>query len=498
MTRRHPLRAGACITALMIAPAAHADVTAQQVWAAWQDSMTQYASGAEVTTGAVDEQGNTVTVTDFALTSDSDGDTFKMTIPQVVFTGADDGTVAITLSESVPVEIGSPNGTAIALSIAQTGTAITASGSPEDMTYDVAADQYVIAIDSLTTPEGPVTGDMRVTLNTVSGNSNTRTGDTNASTYDVTVGTADILVDIATPEDESLMLSGKVDGIASTGSSSAPADLDFSDPAAIFGGEYTAQGSYTSGPSAYIINVDGTSTMNGTSTTGPGTMTYAIGPEGLGYEVSVTDVAAELTSSEMPFPFSLSAGSYDVALQAPVAPTDAPAPLRLLLGLSDVTVNDEIWAMFDPASALSHDPATIRLDVSGAAKLDVAVMDPAQAAALAGQPGFPGEIESLTLNDLTIDAVGLNVSGTGEFTFDNTDTTTFPGMPRPEGSATFDIVGANALIDKLIEMGLIPAEQAMMPRMMLGMFAKPTGEDALQSVIEVKDGQVLANGQRIR
>jgi hypothetical protein len=71
-------------------------------------------------------------------------------------------------------------------------------------------------------------------------------------------------------------------------------------------------------------------------------------------------------------------------------------------------------------------------------------------------------------------------------------------MPRPDGTVTIDVAGANALIDNLITMGLIPAEQAMMPRMMLGMFAKPVGEDAVQSVIEVKDGQVMANGQRIR
>jgi hypothetical protein len=138
------------------------------------------------------------------------------------------------------------------------------------------------------------------------------------------------------------------------------------------------------------------------------------------------------------------------------------------------------------------------VDISGAAQLDVALMDAEQAQALAMKPGFPGKIENLSLNALTIDAVGLNVDGSGEFTFDNADTTTFPGMPRPDGMVTINVTGANALIDNLIAMGLIPADQAMMPRMMLGMFAKPVGEDALQSVIEVKDGQVLANGQRIR
>lgn len=498
MTTSQTLRASACLTAMMIAPAAWADVTAQQVYAAWQDSMTQYSQGAEITTGAVDDAGNTVTVTDFALNSDRDGETLRITIPQIVFAGADDGTVAITLSDTIPVEISSATGTKMAMSVTQTGAAITASGTPEDLTYAATADQYIIAIDSLTAPGGPVTGDMRVTLNGVAGSTNAKTGDRVESTYDLTATSADLLVDVTAPDATKVMVSGKIDGVASAGSSSAPADMDYSDPAVMFGGDYTAKGSYTSGPSAYIININGEMALDGTSTTGPGAMQFNVGPDGLGYEIAVSDVAADLTSSEMPFPFRLSAASYDVALTTPVAPTDAPVPFRLLLGLTDVTVNDEIWAMVDPTAALPRDPATVKLDVSGDVQLDVAVMDPAQAEALSEQQGFPGKIDSLSLNELTIDAVGLDVKGSGDFTFDNADTTTFPGMPNPTGSVTIDVVGANALIDKLIAMGLIPAEQAMMPRMMLGMFAKPVGDDALQSVIEVKDGQVLANGQRIR
>jgi hypothetical protein len=51
----------------------------------------------------------------------------------------------------------------------------------------------------------------------------------------------------------------------------------------------------------------------------------------------------------------------------------------------------------------------------------------------------------------------------------------------------------------LIQMGLIPEDQAMMPRMMLGMFATPVGDDMLTSTIEVNaEGHVLANGQRLR
>jgi hypothetical protein len=49
-------------------------------------------------------------------------------------------------------------------------------------------------------------------------------------------------------------------------------------------------------------------------------------------------------------------------------------------------------------------------------------------------------------------------------------------------------------------MGLVPEDQAMAARMMLGLFARPgDGPDTLTSKIEVKgDGAILANGQRLQ
>ena len=55
-------------------------------------------------------------------------------------------------------------------------------------------------------------------------------------------------------------------------------------------------------------------------------------------------------------------------------------------------------------------------------------------------------------------------------------------------------------MDKLVAMGLLPQDQAMGARMMLGLFARPgEGEDTLVSKIEVSgDGAISANGQRLQ
>ena len=111
----------------------------------------------------------------------------------------------------------------------------------------------------------------------------------------------------------------------------------------------------------------------------------------------------------------------------------------------------------------------------------------------------PGELNGIQLTELTVRAAGAEITGDGAFTFDNSDLDTFDGFPRPEGDVNLAINGINGLVDKLIQMGIVPEDQAMMPRMMLGMFATPVGDDMLTSKIEVNsEGHVLANGQRLR
>jgi len=55
-------------------------------------------------------------------------------------------------------------------------------------------------------------------------------------------------------------------------------------------------------------------------------------------------------------------------------------------------------------------------------------------------------------------------------------------------------------MDKLVQMGLLPQEQAMGARMMMGLFARPgEGPDSLTSTLEINaEGHILANGQRIQ
>ena len=66
--------------------------------------------------------------------------------------------------------------------------------------------------------------------------------------------------------------------------------------------------------------------------------------------------------------------------------------------------------------------------------------------------------------------------------------------------ADLTLVGANGLIDKLIQMGFVSDQDAMGARMMMGMLAVPgDAPDTLNSTIEINEqGHIMANGQRIK
>ncbi|SMX41905.1 DUF2125 domain-containing protein [Octadecabacter ascidiaceicola] len=184
---------------------------------------------------------------------------------------------------------------------------------------------------------------------------------------------------------------------------------------------------------------------------------------------------------------------YDVPLNA----SDESQDFRVATSLKDVTIGESIWGMFDPSGQLPRDPAEISFDVTGMGTNGMDLLDFAAMAGLMGPP--PIEVDEVTIENLRIAAVGADATATGSMTFDWTDFQTIPGIARPEGTVTVNLTGANALMDKLVAMGLIPEEDLMMPRMMMGMFATPVGDDMLETVLEVNsEGHVLANGQRLQ
>ena len=152
--------------------------------------------------------------------------------------------------------------------------------------------------------------------------------------------------------------------------------------------------------------------------------------------------------------------------------------------------------MVDPGKSLSRDPATIVIDLVGKVMLLTDLSNPENLKHLKGPPAIPVSVD---LNELTAIFAGAVLNGSGAVRFNMENTESFGGMPQPVGEVNLRLKGGFGLMDKLVELGLVPPDAAMGIRAMSGAFAKPVGDDELESKIELtEDGGILANGQRIK
>lgn len=226
---------------------------------------------------------------------------------------------------------------------------------------------------------------------------------------------------------------------------------------------------------------------------------FALDALQLHYAAGSKAVLLSITAPDIPVPYlTIELGELAFDLAMPVAKSATPAAFTFLTRIVDLKVPDALWAMIDPAGSLPHTPATLIIDTKGTATLtkdlitDVTNLE-------AGTTELPGQLNSLDLTQLLARVAGAEVTAAGAFTFDNTDTTTIPDMPYPTGKIDIKAVGVNALIDKLVAMGLLPEDQAMEGRMMLSMFANTSADkDEMTSTLEFKDKHFFANGQQLQ
>ncbi len=489
------------VAALLSGSAAYAQVSAQQVWDNWKSSFDMYEDGI-VTIGSEDLADGVLTVTDISINSvdEESGVTVSGTIASVEFTEQGDGSVAVTMSEETPITIATVNAdgteTTVSLALRQTDMEIVVSGSPDVMTYDLSATRSAIELDEITEDGVAVPAEASLAINDMAGTYTITTADMRTVEYDVGAASVDLAVNVTDQETKTLVdISGTIMDLASTVSMMMPLPENTTPETVLMDG-MAMEGGYTFGQSDYVFDISEAGVdSNGTATVEGGSLDFVLSKDNFGYSSASTGIAINATSPMMPFPVTITLAEYGLDLLMPMSKTDEPVDYAVGVNLTDLSLNEEIWALVDPGATLPRDPATVQLDVTGTAKLLFDLVDPAQSEAMA-MAAAPGEIHSLNLNNLSVSFGGANLAGKGAFTFDNADMTTFPGFPRPEGSVDLVVNGANGLMDKLVEIGLLPGEQVQMARMMMGMFAIATGDDQLTTKVEIgADGAIMINGQ---
>lgn len=501
-------RGGAAAAIFVVsAQAALADLSAQEVWQDWKAYLT---SAGYTVSGTEDQSGSTLTVSDVSMTMpipEEDG-SGTLTLPEIKFVENGDGTVNVLLPQEFPLGFEfSAEGEDFAgtLVYAHAGTPMKVSGDTENMNYDYSSGKVSLTLDSLRAEGETIPAEVvqaQIALDdVVTKTAMTRNG---ARNYDQSLTASSFSYDIAFQDPESDdhgVFKGMLRGLGFTGTSTVPAEAGSGDMQALLAAGFAFDGTFTfNGGSGMISGADGRDTFAMESSSEGGEIAVAMDRRHLSYDLSQTGTTVNLSGSDIPFPLALSMAEAGLKLMLPLEKSEEEQDFALGVTLRDFAVPEMLWGLIDPTGQLPHDPATLVLDLAGKGKVLFDMFDPETVKDLEKGGAQPGELNALTVKQLRVSAAGAELTGTGDFTFNNEDLTSFDGMPAPAGAADLKLTGANTLIDRLIQMGLISDGDAMGARMMMGMLAVPgEGEDTLTSKIEIsEDGQIRANGQRIK
>ncbi|PSL21324.1 DUF2125 domain-containing protein [Shimia abyssi] len=494
------IAAPSLLASVLLSSTALADIGARDVWESWRSYLGGF--GYDIS-ASENTDGNTLNIKDFTLGMKIPEDDGTVTVEMggLQFVENGDGTVEVVIPAEMPIHFlvkadgENVDGT---ITVSSKGYSTIVSGTPEEMVYTYNASEIGVALTDLTVDGEVIPGIVaNAIMGGVLGRSSMAVGETVATQQKMSIETLNYTIQGTDPDGGgSLDVKGGITGIDMDFDGVVPLGDYTEDPQAFFEAGFDIAGGYTlEGSEMTMQFIEDGAAGNMSFNTGAGEMGMEMNNSIMAYSGIVQDVALNMLVPDVPLPIDVSFGEFGYGFEMPLQAGDEPQDFGFGLVLGDLSVSEMLWSMVDPGQVLPHDPATLVLDLSGKATLFADLMTLDEDAS-----EVPGELNSLTLNELLLNIAGASVTGTGDFVFDNTDMQSFDGFPRPEGALDLNITGVNALMDKLVEMGLLPEEQAMGARMMMSMFSVPgEGEDTLTSTIEVNEqGHVLANGQRLK
>ncbi|WP_116133566.1 DUF2125 domain-containing protein [Tropicimonas sp. IMCC34043] len=498
---KHRILCGASAAVLAASASAGWSLTAQEAWDTWETTAQTF--GQTVTVGREIPGDGTLTLRDVTVASDEEGRTMVAKVAEVVLTDQADGTVRMTLSPEVPVTVTNTEtpdeAVMVSLLIGQSGLEIVGSDADGPTRFAIAAPSVTAKVVKMTINDLIQPLQLDAGLQGLRGSYVLAPGAGGEMSSDMAADS--FAFDLGYGKEGSggaLAADVTVSNLTSVARSVGVTRDVTDDLGAALRSGMASEGRAGYGPAAFDIEFrDGPQVFHANGGLASGSVDFALDAQRLSYEVGYQGLDVTASGSSIPLPdLHLALGKAGIGFAFPSQPSDTAEPFGVNLALEDLALDEGLWSMVDPAGVLPRDPATLQLDLSGLGRWSADLFDPAAMAALDAQGVAPGEVEAVTIDKLNLVALGAQLTGTGGFTFDPTDTTTFEDIPRPEGTVDLTMTGGLDLIENLTKTGLIPQEQVMMVRMMVGMFAKPgKGPDELTSQITIApDGRVLING----
>ncbi|MCB5411341.1 DUF2125 domain-containing protein [Pseudogemmobacter faecipullorum] len=502
---RHFVIASAFAT--LMGGSAHAALTADQIWKSWQDGAAQI--GLTISAATEAKSGSTLNLNGVSFAPA--GEPALVTISDMTLTENSDGSVTITPGADIGASHGdASNGGSVKMT--HEALVIQASEGDDgaivydysagklDLSYQMTSEGFSFEEEASETP-APGKDDGRFSFADLEGSYIDTPGENRIFALAMTA--AQVVYEVNSDHPSLEMKSSQsttVEDIEVAGSLTMPSELLLAD---VKGAEDFA----TALRQGFAISLEGTQGVSkGTGSAsdmffpyemsmeaGPGTFAFSLDQDKL-HLASASDEGTKitLTTPMTEESVTLSIADMGIEMTSPVIAAEEAGDYKFALKLGQLTIDEAVWAMFDPGAALERAPFDFDFDFSGKARVDWPAMI---AASDAGQPEVMPEPESLDINRANVKAAGAELDATGALTFDNS-----MGIPAPLGEANISLTGAEKLISGLIAVGAITEEDAMMARMMMGAIMVPgSAEDSLVSKLEFKEGfQIFANGQQIQ
>lgn len=486
-----PTLAGAAALMLATAPAAWAELQAPTIWADWQEVYNRF--GGSLEAASTEYANGTLTLEGVSYTTDLADVASIANYGTITMVEQADGTVVIEVPANVQADTTTTaEGVEIAqsMSMRHQGLSIVAREDGAERVYDIAADTMTLEVDSVITAQGETASPTTVTMRFAGMQSVYRSG----------------LGDDGQGFEQTLVFDG-IDVGSRFAEDGASVDLSY----ALVGVTSDFEGVYgplSEGPikglSDMNITYDGTLDHSGSTlriagdtpdgpldvsgTSAAGTLAFDLGADSLSYSLASTGAEIVAQVPGFPLPVAVSMEEIGSAFTLPFGEPGLEKPFGMEVTLRDLLVDDALWSLFDPTGQLPRDPATLVLNLDGTAVMNVDLFgDPEAMAQLAGAPGV---LKSLTLNELLLTFAGAQLRGSGDVVFPEETL-----IPEPVGTLELALDGGFALVDKLVALGFLPAQQAGFVKGMSGAVAETVGDDQLESTIEfTPGGGITANG----
>ena len=501
MPKLNCLTCSLSVAAMLVGAPAIADITAAELWAEWQANGITI--GQPVSAAAVETTPNGLVLRGYASTTNEGNAVTSGSLDEVRLIEMGDGTVSIELSDvytlvaTFPEDADAPNGNLITveLEVRYDGLDVRASGSVGALVYDYSADTITMTDGTIADTDGVEPDIAIAVVATGLSASYAQSGLGDAATFASSSNMNSLAIDInaAPPPEESpngqFKFSMLMSDIASTGRGSfdglsALAQIS----TAGLPDSFDLGGDTSYGELTYDLSFeDGSDAFRAAGGNAGGAMAFSISQDGVGYDLSANSPRVQVAGSDIPFPIDVSAESAGISFLIPLLAADTPSDMAIGIDYRNLTVNDAIWSMFDPGAIIPRDPATLVLNVTGTVQIfmDLIGLDPEELT------GPPGELRSVNIEDAQLSVAGAALTADGDFTF-----TPNQVMPMPIGMLNLNLSGANALLDRLVQGGVLRPEQAAMARGMSGMFTRPgPSPDTLETTIDfLPGGGITANG----